>query len=146
MLEMLHEDSELPHGFVVANDVDAQRCNLLVHQTKRMQSPALLVTNHDASGFPLICKPGIPKVKDKSSQIPKLSRGLIYKKTNHSCSDKTLLWIFSVIEHVPVVSLGICTSLRMLHLQPTCRHTISSIQVNSSTSTMMTLRIKWWYQ
>ena len=62
MLEMLHSDTELPQGFVVANDVDSQRCNLLVHQTKRMNSPALLVTNHDATGFPLITKPGRPKV------------------------------------------------------------------------------------
>jgi 16S rRNA C967 or C1407 C5-methylase (RsmB/RsmF family) len=38
-----------PEGYVVANDVDPKRCNLLTHQTKRMCSPALIVTNHDAT-------------------------------------------------------------------------------------------------
>jgi hypothetical protein len=33
-------------GYVVANDVDFKRCNLLTHQTKRVCSPCLLVTNH----------------------------------------------------------------------------------------------------
>lgn len=43
-----------PTGFVVANDADAQRCNLLTHQTKRMCSPCLMVTNHEAQAFPRI--------------------------------------------------------------------------------------------
>lgn len=38
----------------IANDVDFNRSNLLIHQTNRIASPALLVTNHDASKFPLI--------------------------------------------------------------------------------------------
>lgn len=62
MLEMLHESGGLPAGFVVANDIEPARCNLLVHQTKRMHSPALLVTNHDASTFPLIAPKGSNKV------------------------------------------------------------------------------------
>lgn len=41
-------------GIVVANDADAQRCNLLAHQTKRMCSPALIVTNHDATMYPIV--------------------------------------------------------------------------------------------
>ena len=41
-------------GFVVANDADAQRCNLLTHHTKRTCSPALVITNHDATLFPII--------------------------------------------------------------------------------------------
>lgn len=45
-------------GLVIANDADAQRCNLLTHQTKRMCSPALLVTNHEAQNFPLIANLG----------------------------------------------------------------------------------------
>jgi 16S rRNA C967 or C1407 C5-methylase (RsmB/RsmF family) len=37
-------------GFVIANDVDMKRCNLLTHQTKRVNSPGLLVTNHEVGG------------------------------------------------------------------------------------------------
>ncbi len=68
LLEMLHDmdgsttgsggsagSSQLtPSGFVVANDADAQRCNLLTHQTKRMCSPCLMVTNHEAQAFPRV--------------------------------------------------------------------------------------------
>ncbi|GLC44395.1 hypothetical protein PLESTB_000474300 [Pleodorina starrii] len=55
LLEALHSGSrpgQTPPGFVVANDADFMRCNLLTHQTKRVCSPCLLVTNHDASRFP----------------------------------------------------------------------------------------------
>ncbi|KAL5705172.1 multisite-specific tRNA:(cytosine-C(5))-methyltransferase [Ranunculus cassubicifolius] len=55
LLEMIHQSSEsglLPAGMVVANDVDVQRCNLLIHQTKRMCSANLIVTNHEAQHFP----------------------------------------------------------------------------------------------
>ena len=62
VVEMLHEGTPLPAGFCIANDSDAQRCNLLVHQTRRMNSPALLVTNHDASAYPLVSRRGAPKV------------------------------------------------------------------------------------
>ncbi|EFN50527.1 hypothetical protein CHLNCDRAFT_55780, partial [Chlorella variabilis] len=41
-------------GLVVANDADGKRCSLLTHQTKRMCSPALVVTNHEAQAFPLL--------------------------------------------------------------------------------------------
>lgn len=37
---------------MIANDVDVQRCNLLIHQTKRMCSANLIVTNHEAQHFP----------------------------------------------------------------------------------------------
>ncbi|KAJ9564686.1 hypothetical protein OSB04_000652 [Centaurea solstitialis] len=55
LLEMIHRTSEvesLPSGMVVANDVDVQRCNLLIHQTKRMCTANLVVTNHEAQHFP----------------------------------------------------------------------------------------------
>ena len=42
-----------PKGAVVANDRDARRCNMLCHQVKRLASPALLVTCHDAATFPV---------------------------------------------------------------------------------------------
>lgn len=55
LLEMIHQTSEvgtLPCGMVIANDVDVQRCNLLIHQTKRMCTANLIVTNHEAQHFP----------------------------------------------------------------------------------------------
>jgi tRNA (cytosine34-C5)-methyltransferase len=39
---------------VIANDADNKRSYMLVHQVKRLQSPCLMVTNHDASLFPTI--------------------------------------------------------------------------------------------
>ena len=62
LLEMLHgslgDNTAIPKGFVIANDVDMKRCNLLTHQTKRVNSPGLLVTNHEAQNFPVITSPG----------------------------------------------------------------------------------------
>lgn len=52
LLEALHAGEGVPSGFVVANDADAQRCNLLTHQTKRICSPCLIVTNHGAERYP----------------------------------------------------------------------------------------------
>lgn len=55
LLEIIHQSKEpglLPDGLVIANDVDVQRCNLLIHQTKRMCSANLIVTNHEAQHFP----------------------------------------------------------------------------------------------
>ena len=43
--------AKMPTGFVVANDADLKRCNLLTHQTKRANSPCLLVTNHEGQNF-----------------------------------------------------------------------------------------------
>ncbi|KAL8109130.1 hypothetical protein AgCh_025280 [Apium graveolens] len=55
LLEMIYQSTEpgtLPSGMVIANDVDVQRCNLLIHQTKRMCTANLIVTNHEAQHFP----------------------------------------------------------------------------------------------
>ena len=53
LLEMLHSDqTQLPTGYVMANDVDFQRCNMMTHQVKRMVSPNILITSSDASLFP----------------------------------------------------------------------------------------------
>nr|XP_016481095.1 PREDICTED: tRNA (cytosine(34)-C(5))-methyltransferase-like isoform X2 [Nicotiana tabacum] len=55
LLEMIHhlaEPGKLPSGMVLANDVDVQRCNLLIHQTKRMSTANLIVTNHEVQHFP----------------------------------------------------------------------------------------------
>ncbi|XP_076016043.1 RNA cytosine C(5)-methyltransferase NSUN2 [Genypterus blacodes] len=54
LIEMLHADMDVPfpEGFVIANDVDNKRCYLLVHQAKRLNSPCIMVVNHDASCIP----------------------------------------------------------------------------------------------
>ncbi|XP_076297138.1 tRNA (cytosine(34)-C(5))-methyltransferase Nsun2 isoform X2 [Lasioglossum baleicum] len=54
LIEMVHPDegNELPEGFVIANDLDNNRCYMLVHQAKRLNSPVILITNHDASMLP----------------------------------------------------------------------------------------------
>uniref|UniRef100_A0A8C5RAV3 tRNA (cytosine(34)-C(5))-methyltransferase n=1 Tax=Laticauda laticaudata TaxID=8630 RepID=A0A8C5RAV3_LATLA len=56
LIEMLHADMNVPfpEGFVIANDVDNKRCYLLVHQAKRLNSPCIMVINHDASSIPNI--------------------------------------------------------------------------------------------
>lgn len=41
-------------GLVVANDADAKRCHLLVHQLLRFESPNFLVTNHAGQMFPTL--------------------------------------------------------------------------------------------
>ncbi|KAL1569655.1 multisite-specific tRNA:(cytosine-C(5))-methyltransferase [Salvia divinorum] len=55
LLEMIYKLTEpgtLPTGMIIANDLDVQRCNLLIHQTKRMCTANLIVTNHEAQNFP----------------------------------------------------------------------------------------------
>ncbi|XP_063779006.1 RNA cytosine C(5)-methyltransferase NSUN2 [Pseudophryne corroboree] len=54
IIEMLHADMDVsfPEGFVIANDVDNKRCYLLVHQAKQLNSPCVMVVNHDASSIP----------------------------------------------------------------------------------------------
>lgn len=54
LVEALHMDSatSVPSGLVVANDVNPQRCNTLIAQVKRLDSPAFLVTQHEAQLFP----------------------------------------------------------------------------------------------
>ncbi|XP_047240725.1 RNA cytosine C(5)-methyltransferase NSUN2 [Girardinichthys multiradiatus] len=56
LIEMLHSDMDVPfpEGFVIANDVDNKRCYLLVHQAKRLNSPCIMVVNHDASCIPML--------------------------------------------------------------------------------------------
>ena len=39
-------------GVVIANDADNARCYMLVHQAKRLQSPCVMIINHDASILP----------------------------------------------------------------------------------------------
>lgn len=49
ILEYLHQNgTKIPDGFVIANDTDSKRAYMLTHQARRLNSPALLITNNDA--------------------------------------------------------------------------------------------------
>lgn len=65
LLEALHQGGEEPSGVVVANDSDMMRCNMLTHQSQRMKSPSIVVTNHEAQIFPSI-KDSDPNSNDTS--------------------------------------------------------------------------------
>ncbi|KAL3421175.1 methyltransferase [Phlyctema vagabunda] len=45
-------------GLLIANDSDYKRSHMLIHQLKRLSSPNLIVTNHDATLYPSIKLPG----------------------------------------------------------------------------------------
>ncbi|KAF9472978.1 S-adenosyl-L-methionine-dependent methyltransferase [Pholiota conissans] len=62
ILEALHANdtstsTSIPPGLLIANDSDNKRTHLLIHQSARLPSPALMVTNLDASGYPNIKVP-----------------------------------------------------------------------------------------
>ncbi|KAI9197252.1 cytosine(34)-C(5)-methyltransferase [Polychytrium aggregatum] len=55
LIEAIHATEEvIPPGLVLANDADYDRSHMLIRQVKRLQSPCLMVTNHDAQCFPYI--------------------------------------------------------------------------------------------
>ena len=55
LIEAIHAvEDVVPKGLVIANDGDNTRCYMLVHQAKRLQSPNVIITNHDASIMPNI--------------------------------------------------------------------------------------------
>ncbi|KAF8906542.1 S-adenosyl-L-methionine-dependent methyltransferase [Gymnopilus junonius] len=62
ILEALHAQdtatsTSTPTGLLLANDSDSKRTHLLIHQSARLPSPALMVTNLDASNYPSIKVP-----------------------------------------------------------------------------------------
>ncbi|KAJ3545226.1 hypothetical protein NMY22_g2524 [Coprinellus aureogranulatus] len=62
LLEALHSAdtataTSIPSGLLIANDSDHKRTHLLIHQSARLPSPALMVTNLDASSYPVIKVP-----------------------------------------------------------------------------------------
>jgi multisite-specific tRNA:(cytosine-C5)-methyltransferase len=54
-----YEDDGRSTGLLIANDVDYKRAHMLVHQIKRLSSPNIIVTNHDATIFPSIKLPSV---------------------------------------------------------------------------------------
>ncbi|KAH6996178.1 S-adenosyl-L-methionine-dependent methyltransferase [Ilyonectria sp. MPI-CAGE-AT-0026] len=59
-LEADPTDAGRATGLLIANDSDYKRGHMLVHQLKRLSSPNLIVTNHDATQFPSIKLPSDP--------------------------------------------------------------------------------------
>ena len=57
------EDDGRTTGLLIANDSDNRRAHLLIHQMKRLNSPNLIVTNHDATLYPSIKLPPVPTTK-----------------------------------------------------------------------------------
>ena len=47
-----------PGGLVIANDADAKRCYMMIHQLNRSPSPTYMATCYDASMFPNLRVPG----------------------------------------------------------------------------------------
>lgn len=47
-------------GLLIANDADYKRAHMLTHQMKRLNSPNLIIMNHDATLFPSIKLPSDP--------------------------------------------------------------------------------------
>jgi 16S rRNA C967 or C1407 C5-methylase (RsmB/RsmF family) len=71
IIEALHSKDtgkvgSMPTGLVIANDADYNRSYMLVYQLKRLQSPSLIVTNHEAQFFPNI----YVKNADKTFNVP----------------------------------------------------------------------------
>jgi len=58
------ENCHEPKGCVVANDSDVKRAYMLVHQMRRINSPAVFITSCDARFFPLLRDNSISKSDD----------------------------------------------------------------------------------
>lgn len=54
------EDDGRSTGLLIANDSEYKRAHLLIHQMKRLNSPNLIVTNHDGTMYPSIKLPSSP--------------------------------------------------------------------------------------
>lgn len=60
-LDIDNTDEGRATGLLIANDSDYKRSHMLIHQLKRLSSPNLIVTNHDATLFPSIKLPATPE-------------------------------------------------------------------------------------
>lgn len=65
--EGLNDDGRTT-GLLIANDSDYKRAHMLIHQMKRLSSPNLIVTNHDATMYPSIKLPPLPSADGKQQK------------------------------------------------------------------------------
>ncbi|KAL1939391.1 hypothetical protein VTO73DRAFT_9947 [Trametes versicolor] len=82
LLEALHAQdtitsSSIPSGLLIANDSEYKRTHLLIHQSARLPSPALMVTNLDASIFPAI------KIPSEQTTFPEHTKARVAAKTQY---------------------------------------------------------------
>ncbi|KAK2595311.1 tRNA (cytosine-5-)-methyltransferase ncl1 [Conoideocrella luteorostrata] len=77
-------------GLLIANDSDYKRGHMLVHQLKRLSSPNIIVTNHDATQFPSLklpstdsnAKPTYLKFDRILADVPCSGDGTLRKNAN----------------------------------------------------------------
>ncbi|KZT72023.1 S-adenosyl-L-methionine-dependent methyltransferase [Daedalea quercina L-15889] len=82
LLEAMHAHdsmtaSSYPSGLLIANDSDYKRTHMLIHQAARLPSPALIVTNHDASIYPAI------KIPSEQSVFPSNTKPRVAAKKQY---------------------------------------------------------------
>ena len=66
-LEGIWSDDGRTTGLLIANDSDYKRAQMLIHQVKRLSSPNLIVTNHDATAFPSVKLPSESTIQGTAS-------------------------------------------------------------------------------
>ncbi|KAH7924716.1 S-adenosyl-L-methionine-dependent methyltransferase [Leucogyrophana mollusca] len=84
LLEALHAQdtatsTSTPPGLLIANDSDGKRAHLLIHQSARLPSPAFMVTNLDASIYPILRFPNAIKTEPRR-QAKKTSNQLLFDR------------------------------------------------------------------
>ncbi|KAF2864324.1 S-adenosyl-L-methionine-dependent methyltransferase [Piedraia hortae CBS 480.64] len=97
-------------GLLVANDVNYSRAQMLVHQVKRLNSPNLIVTNHDATLFPSI---KLPSTKLGVTKVLKFDRILadVPCSGDGTCRKNPMIWT----DWTPQNALGLyITQVRIL--------------------------------
>jgi multisite-specific tRNA:(cytosine-C5)-methyltransferase len=99
-------------GLLIANDSDYKRSHMLIHQLKRLSSPNLIVTNHDATLFPSIKLPPT-KEHPASNRYLKFDRILadVPCSGDGTCRKNPNLWV----DWNPANALGLyVTQVRIL--------------------------------
>ncbi|KAK4129983.1 S-adenosyl-L-methionine-dependent methyltransferase [Trichocladium antarcticum] len=89
-LEADPSDDGRATGMLIANDADYKRSHMLIHQLKRLSSPNMIVTNHDATMYPSLKipnpeKPSVPnylKFDRILADVPCSGDGTLRKNVN----------------------------------------------------------------
>ncbi|KAK3956182.1 S-adenosyl-L-methionine-dependent methyltransferase [Pseudoneurospora amorphoporcata] len=110
-LEADPSDDGRATGMLIANDADYKRSHMLIHQLKRLSSPNMIVTNHDATMYPSLripnpedpSKPNYLKFDRILADVPCSGDGTLRKNVN--------LWK----DWAPAAALGLhLTQVRIL--------------------------------
>ena len=110
-LEADPSDDGRATGMLIANDADYKRSHMLIHQLKRLSSPNMIVTNHDATMYPSLripnpedpTKPNYLKFDRILADVPCSGDGTLRKNVN--------LWK----DWAPAAALGLhVTQVRIL--------------------------------